>query len=637
MVMFLTFFLSLVFAEEDKVTTLSCKLLQDGSVQIATSFDNDADAWAQFTDSYGSIGWGKIHIWTNPESPSYNQMYCAGFADAYLTRDRIQEYFYLFKEMQTKSRNGQWNITWTNWFSQNINYMRRMTANPHDEYWNRTRLIMAQFDGMVRGYAEASKPGDLAISELDFWIMQSAGDLDDLAEIFERGSRIPELTLKCTGLIKIAENYSDVYFAQDTWSDYRELHSYLKEYNLNVPEFKSHRVQVSTRTGHMPSVDDFWTNDKGLLVLETTMHNFNETLYKLYVKPESVLTWIRSYHATFASDNGKEWTENFIRENSGTYNNEYLVLDTKKFTPGSKPQDDFLWIIEQYPGNYMSKDITEVLINKTYFPSVNTPWFEELYKLADYPGQQKREPHKAEFWSYDQPRTKIIYRDAPGLKTYDEFKRFMRYNNYTDDSIIGHLIDPVDEKEFAEPAQGILSRYDLRPKEGTPFGIQNNFGGLDAKTASVVNFMANQSFDAICSPEYDFNEPWNFEKWNNAHPDNKISYDGLPAEFKFPWTEFHPIDYCDLFGGDKDSEKCTSIPGCGFCIYEQKCMMGGKDEPSDSLGLKCADGWTKKEEQKAYALPLIVSVTVIIVVFVAAVFLSAFLPQCKRKVQYKNF
>ena len=49
--MFLTFLLSLVLAD-DEVKTLSCKLLDDGNVKIATSFDSDADAWAQFTDSY---------------------------------------------------------------------------------------------------------------------------------------------------------------------------------------------------------------------------------------------------------------------------------------------------------------------------------------------------------------------------------------------------------------------------------------------------------------------------------------------------------------------------------------------------------------------------------------------------------
>lgn len=634
--MFLSFFLSFALAANE-VTTLSCKLLEDGNVQISDSYSNEADAWAQFNDSYSSIGWGQIHIWSNPESASYNQMYCAGFADAYLTKDRIQEYFYLYREIQTGDRNGKWDINWTNWFSQNINYMRRMTAHPTDDYWKRTALILAQFDGMVAGYKNASKPTDVPISELDFWILQSAGDLDDLGEFFKAGFRDPELTLKCTGLIKILDDYSDVYFAQDTWSDYRELHSYLKEYNLNVPEFKSHRVQVSTRTGHIPSVDDFWTNDQGLLVLETTMHNFNETLYKIYVKPESVLTWIRSYHATFASDNGKEWTENFIRENSGTYNNEYIVLDTKKFTKGEKPQEDFLWMIEQYPGNYRSQDITEELISKSYFPSINTPWFKDLFELADYPGQQKRDPHKAEFWSYEQPRTQIIMRDAPGLSNYEDFKKFMRYNDYKNDDIISRVKDPVTGEIFQEPSQGILSRYDLRPKDGTPYGARNNFGGLDAKTARLSHFMANQSFDAICSPEYDANEPWDFDKWNSENPDKKISHDGLASEYKFPWTEFHPIDYCQVFGGEGDKDKCIEIPGCGFCIFNQQCMMGDKEGPSDSLNMKCQDGWTKKEADKPYAFPLIISVTVIIVVFVTAIFLSAFLPQCKRSEEKQDY
>jgi len=61
-------------------------------------------------------------------------------------------------------------------------------------------------------------------------------------------------------------------------------------------------------------------------------------------------------------------------------------------------------------------------------------------------------------------------RDQASIKTYDDFKAFMRYNNY--------LHDPLCK---SDPGQSILSRYDLR---GTVLPTNNTrraFGGIDSK------------------------------------------------------------------------------------------------------------------------------------------------------------
>lgn len=590
--------------------TVSCSLDSQGEVRVTEGFDAAADAWATFLDTYSRDGWGQIHIWTNPSAPSRSQMYCAGFVDTYATQDQVRANFRNYKAVQTEGKN-EWPASWQKFVLQNINYMRTSVMNKRTEYWARMGLIMAQIDGMLAGLNHGASAAE-RLSEIDFWLLQAAGDLDDLAGILEGSEpRDPELTLKCTGLIKLAPGNEDVYFAQDTWSHYTDLHAYLKEYNLNVPEFKAHRVTVSTRTGHLPSVDDFWTADTGLLVLETTLHNFNNTLYDLYVKPESVLTWIRSYYATFVSDNGREWTEEFIKENSGTYNNEYIVLDSKRFEKGQPPKSDFLWMIEQLPGHYKSQDITEVLKTQTYFGSINTPWFEELFNLADYPGQQVREPAKKDFWSYyNQPRYRIIERDAPGISNYEEFKTFMRYNNYTTDPLL--LINGIPE-----PAQGILSRYDLRPEAGTSYGAKNCFGGLDTKTARLSQFTVDQKWDAILSPEYIFNPPFSFKDWP------EVLHEGLEDTWQHDWIEFKPLDYCKIQGKTKSS--CLDIPGCGWCFSKSgSCMSGNKTGPDQAMGYKCSDAWKVKTENPSYAKPLVITTCIIVIAFVVVIYISAY-------------
>lgn len=45
---------------------------------------------------------------------------------------------------------------------------------------------------------------------------------------------------------------------------------------------------------------------------------------------------------------------------AGTYNNQYIIVDLKKFSPGSELQPGLLTIVEQMPGLVMAGDLTTV-------------------------------------------------------------------------------------------------------------------------------------------------------------------------------------------------------------------------------------------------------------------------------------
>jgi hypothetical protein len=173
------------------------------------------------------------------------------------------------------------------------------------------------------------------------------------------------------------------------------------------------------------------------------------------------------------SSSGKEWCNNFIRENSGTYNNQYVVTDYNKFTPGQKPSDDFVWAIEQLPGYYHMADRTAELRENRYIPSLNTPYFEDVYNLAMYP--EMVEESGSDYWTYwDNSRMHIYSRDVPKIANYTGFQAFMRSNDYQNDPLTNY-----------DPAEAVLSRYDLRPDECIPMGnskmCPNSFGGTDSK------------------------------------------------------------------------------------------------------------------------------------------------------------
>ena len=599
----------------------SCKRINETSANFSLTEFADWDAYATFNDSLNESGWGRLNIRANPKSSSKDQMFCMGYIDTAISASRVYEAYKLYRE--ENNAKGAWPKGWENWINQNIEYInKQIQVNPQDPYWIGISLIREQFRGMVNGLREHRPEGEAEIKEVDFWIFQSAGDFEDIDQALnpEKIRRAePELHAHCTGLLKFAPDYSDIYFAQDTWSDVRELHAYLKSYSFEVKEFKAKNIAISTRTGHLSSVDDFWMADTNLLVLETTLHCFNQTLYRIGVTPNSVLTWMRVYYAMLKSDNGKDWTQNFIFENSGTYNNEYIVLDGNKFTPGQKPVSDLVWMIEQLPTTFHAEDITDKFVEQGWFPSINTPYFEDIFNLADYPGQQQRQPAKKDFWSYyEQPRYKVIVKHVKDNTTYSFFQQLMRWNKYTDPS----------EPNYGEPAQGILARYDLRPDNGTAFGSKASFAGLDSKTASLKQAMKHFTFDAIASPQYENLPAFSFSNWPG------ISNYGLVDTWKFPWTTFGASEKtCATFNNSKD---CLDMPGCGYCMHTDKCLPAlSKDRPA--FGCECEDGWKVKIYLQPFAIPMIITCSSLIVVFLIAVYVMAYFYAKKKAAANPNY
>ena len=85
-------------------------------------------------------------------------------------------------------------------------------------------------------------------------------------------------------------------------------------------------------------VDDFYmTRTAKLTVIETTIVNYNDDLIHNII-PISVPEWIRVMVSNRLASNGQEWLNNFFLNNDGTYNNQWMIADFKKFTPGKLPE-----------------------------------------------------------------------------------------------------------------------------------------------------------------------------------------------------------------------------------------------------------------------------------------------------------
>lgn len=187
---------------------------------------------------------------------------------------------------------------------------------------------------------------------------------------------------------------------------------------------------------------------------------------------------MRSVIANRLADNGKDWTEFFAMYNSGTYNNQWMVVDTKKFVTGQEVGPDTLWIIEQIPGYTQAGDVSSVLSQKQYWPSYNVPYFAEVYTRSGYNGTSRMLLDKVDVdahstalnghgFAYEtSPRAYIFAERHSTVKDMESLKHLMQYNQYQTDPASGR-----------DPANSISSRYDLRTKKASPFG------GLDSKVS----------------------------------------------------------------------------------------------------------------------------------------------------------
>lgn len=91
-----------------------------------------------------------------------------------------------------------------------------------------------------------------------------------------------------------------------------------------------------------------------------------------------------------ASD-GLSWTKLFKKYNSGTYNNQWLVINYALFRPGHKmPKNGLLYILEQMPGLVETRDVTKQLFSQTYWASYNVPFIPEIFEASGQGDMVKR-------------------------------------------------------------------------------------------------------------------------------------------------------------------------------------------------------------------------------------------------------
>ncbi|PSC74620.1 Phospholipase B-like 1 isoform A [Micractinium conductrix] len=446
-------------------------------------------------------------------------------------------------------------------------------------YWQAVCLLLHQFDGLKAGYRAAGARGDDAdavgeMSDWDFLFLESNGDLYDIIDAqqpdqrphwLQGGTRAriptvagkaggrhwealaaaaaedPEkaaaklfsqvaLSGKCSALIKVADDLSDIFMAHATWDTYTAQLRIYKHYSFNLTQLQpaAQRISFSSYPGELFSDDDFIITSSGLVVLQTTNKIFNDELFEA-LTPRSVLSWQRVRAATWLAAGGEEWAAHLDTHNSGTYNNQYMIVDLSKFSPREALQPGLLWVAEQIPGKVVAADVTNILAFG-YWPSFNVPYFPEIYNASGYPDFVRRlDQHGQHFgrtthWlSYQtSPRAAIFRRDQASVTDLEGIKALMRSNKWK--------TDPLSE---GHPICAVCGRGDLDPRNPEPRGC------FDAKVTNVALALQLQA-EAVNGPTTD-RWPWSVPPFTWKEPVvANLTHRGQPDRFTFTWERMDP-------------------------------------------------------------------------------------------------
>jgi hypothetical protein len=493
-------------------------------------------AYAMYNDDVQLDGWGKL--WVHGDK-TWEGWYEAGFLEGALTSKRIYQHYKSWYSHQFP--NGV-NSETKQFMIDNWNYATNL-ANGHrgEQYYDRLSQILTQVSGLTVGQQYAAADGEL-LTNMEILLLEAAGDLYDIVPSVTPSAfklKIGQLTaeqfqeeyhrmVSCSAMVKVADDFSDAFVGHTTWTSYVNMLRIYKNYDLHGGDLQ---VSFSAKPGSIYSKDDFYVlpnKRQQMSVLETTNGILNKNLYSL-VKPTTLLTWQRMQIAHSFATNGKDWVDIFTKYNSGTYCNQYMVVDMKKFIPGQGPQTGFLWITEVIPGYSPSEDVTPVFkALGNVWPSFNIPYFKSVYIMSGY--QTAFETY-GDSYSYDNSsRALMMRRDQASILTLTDMAAYMRKDDYL-----------TDVYAAGDPSNAISPRRDLRAEKGSAFG------GIDAKVTSfslltksvngtAVNGTMASSF-AQNGPTHAnmFLPPFN---WLTTNYSWEVHL-GQPDVFNFPFVEMN--------------------------------------------------------------------------------------------------
>eukprot|EP00958_Prasinococcus_capsulatus_P002811 scaffold241_cov229-Prasinococcus_capsulatus_cf.AAC.15 len=302
-----------------------------------------------------------------------------------------------------------------------------------------------------------------------------------------------------------------------------------KHYTLPLPfdSLAATSLSFSSYPAFLESLDDFYLLSSGLVMIQTSNSVYNNTLLDL-IKPESLLAWQRVRVAHSFAHTGKEWKEVFEQEASGTYVNQYMLINLNLFQPEQALAPDTLWVVEEIPGIVQGADMTKTL-SYGYWPSYNEAYFPEIVAMS---GNEAMVQQFGSDFSYElAPRAKMFRRDQTNVTSMATMKHVMRYNEWqTDPFSDGH------------PYNAICSRGDLDPERPSAGGCYDTKVSSFSMAFDASTKTATRRSEAVNGPTAQDQPPFSWAT-TPASLAESTPHMGQPTTYDFDFEIMKPYEF----------------------------------------------------------------------------------------------
>ena len=426
-------------------TIISVTREEEGGWQVV---EGQAASWvvvANMTDLREEEGWLHLDLTTNLSHSDEDQAVAAGLAEGFLSQRIIAEYYSHFIDKPFCRVDPGFCDFIRRQFQANLDWVtaRVEAEGQSSSYWKMVNLFHKQLHGLKLGWLKRVSDENLRIpADFDLtWFAYFINFYPDIGDYIVKykkwkqssQSSQPSIVFSspsCSVLIKKVGK--EVLAGHATWHVYESLpYRMVKRYNLNyhlvtgglVP---GHTIAMSSYAGTLFSLDDFHSISSGLASLETSLFVYNSSLLEQNSPVGQLWEPVRVMVANRLARGGRDWAQLFSQYNSGTYNNQWMVLDYNKVRAGHTK--DVLWLTEQLPGKIVSRDVTDVLERQQYWASYNRAYFSEIFQLSG--GAKMRAEHGSWFSYSETPRAVLLSEGQGEVREEESLLALLRSNNF---------------------------------------------------------------------------------------------------------------------------------------------------------------------------------------------------------------
>lgn len=516
----------------------------------------------KYVASLETEGWDKLEIYINQTSYAQKVMKMAGKLEGYIMQSRIDAYYNNVMDF-LKKQSPEQNIPDEvyDWIAGNLNYIKDLIQNEelaNDPYVQHVEMLFCQFLGLLDGW-NYNKDDEESRTQSDLWFLMCTGDLIDVIQKYikhegetpdEKADRILRQG-RCSALIKLTEKRDELFLGHNTWYTYGALLRVRKTYHFVTPDQKLVNVSFSSYPGVLVSMDDFYVTSQGLGITETTISAVDDKALD-DITDQGLPSWMRVMIANIMSTNGTDWINTVTKYPTGTYNDQYAIVDYNLFEPNKdKLQPKTVMLVELYPLSFEQMDITDIVNEKGYFPMFNVPFTDKVFEKLGYKEFVEKNPDAWFSLGHNCSRYNVFAKIQNTVTDAKSMEEVMRYNNYQNDEESKH------PKFGADPAASIASRYDLRDGKNLK---KEAMGALDAKI-TTSEMIKELQFVSVAGPTRSHGlPPLDIEALEKEVP---FLHEGVPTSMNWDWI--HMSFPANKEAPGKEKKNYTVLIVCVVC------------------------------------------------------------------------